>query len=228
MVLGVADYFNLSLRLGIFLLLVGCVSTPNFAPEDKIFTMRFETGVRVTAPKGYCLDRKLIKKYRKVVFAVMVPCDDITGTLNPGLFTLTITPTYEGLSFSKKSKLVSSVTSHTQLEPKPQIRFRKIKVVGKMHISGMQNVAWQLIEKRGNYVKILTLHTPKFVKIDETTAKKRLSTLMLQVRHPQDHVEVLEKQNFYIIRPKIRPATDNIKVPAEPIFNILRPRIKPD
>lgn len=224
---GVADFF-LRLRLGIFLLLVGCVSTPNFAPEDKIFTMRFETGVSVTAPKGYCLDRKLIKKRRKVVFAVMVPCDDITGTLNPGLFTLTVAPTHEGHSSSKTSNLVGSVTSHNQLEPKPQIRFRKINAVGKMHISGMQNVAWQLIEKRRNYVKILTLHTPQFVKIDETTAKKRLSALMRQVRHPQDYVEVPKKQNFYIIRPKIRPATDNIKVPAEPIFNILRPRIKPD
>ena len=210
-----------------FIFLTGCLSAPQFVSEDQLRSIRLKMGLSVIAPKGYCLDRKLVEDRLNASFVIFLPCDDIAGTLNPGLFTLTIAYTGERWLPLKTFDSARSIIRKNQFENKPQIHFRRIEVADEMRFSGMQNVVWQLIEQHRTHVKILTLHMPKFVKIDEIRAKARLFALMKQVRIPKDNTEVPEKP-AYIMRPRIRPGIEYEKVFSAPTSYLVRPKTKPD
>ena len=219
--------FEFSLLLGVFIYLTGCVSAPEFVTDDQLPYIRFKTGVSVTAPDGYCLDRKLVEDQLKASFAILLPCDDIIGTLNPGLFTLTIAPTEETLLSFKALKSVKSEIPQNEWDHKPKMYFRRVEVSDEMRMNGMQGLGWQLIEQDKGHVKILTLHMPEFAKMDEIRAKDRLFVLMKQVRHPLDYYETPDAPAD-IIRPRIRPVKEYNEVFSIPPSYILRPRMKPD
>ena len=224
---GVKRSVKFSFLLIVFIFLTGCLSAPKFVSEDQLRSIRLKMGASVIAPKGYCLDRKLVEDRFNASFVIFLPCDDITGTLNPGLFTLTIAYTGERWSPLKTFDSARSIMPQNQFENKPQIHFRSIEVANEMRFSGMQNVVWQLIEQHRTHVKILTLHMPKFVKIDEIRAKARLFALMQQVQHPKDYTEA-PKEPAYIMRPRIKPVIDYEKVFSAPTSYPVRPKIKPD
>ena len=194
-----------SSRLGpyicVLLVLSGCRFSPEFLREDQLQSVQFKSGVIVEAPTDYCFDRQLIKDRVQAGFAVIIPCDEITGTLNPGLFTLTIV----AVSGEKVSAGDLNGFDFTQdineMKIMPQVQFRRLENLGETRISGMKNEAWQLIAKRNSYISVLTLHMPEFVNIETNTAKTRLLALLENINNPGSKKDT----NHNVTKPRVRP-----------------------
>ena len=76
----------------------------------------------------------------------------------------------------------------------------------------MQEVGWQLIDKRDIYTSVLTLYVPNYVTVNAGTAEKHLKKMLNRLRYIQT------------VRPRSKPETRQLTRPRAHLFREERKR----
>ena len=192
---------NIGISACIFMCISGCMVTPNYKQSDQLRSINFKSGVTITPPKDYCLDRKLLVNTKEAGFGMVLPCLDASADVEVGLITVTVVVN-DPKTETQKNWISSRGNQKNLLRDQ---RFGAVKHGPLEQIVGMQEDGWQLVESNKRYTNILTLYVPNYEKVTEKTALTRLRGLLKSIKQEPDNTVIIETENGPVMRPRARP-----------------------
>ena len=181
--------------------LSACMVTPDYQQADLIRSVKFKAGVSFTPPVNYCIDPKLVQDTETAGFAVVLPCLDAVEEVQGGFTTVTVVLN----EAAHQTALDISAEGKNQKNLPLEIHFQKVQHSSAEQILGMQDVGWQLIDKRDIYTSVLTLYVPNYVTVNAGTAEKHLKKMLNRLRYIQTVRPRSKPETRQLTRPRARP-----------------------
>ena len=134
-------------------------------------------------------------------FAVVLPCLDAVEEVQGGFTTITVVLNEAAYQTAGDISAEGKNQKNLPLE----IHFQKVQHSSAEQILGMQEVGWQLIDKRDIYTSVLTLYVPNYVTVNAGTAENHLKKMLNRLRYMQTVRPRSKPETRQLTRPRARP-----------------------